>query len=90
MSVVARPVGLVLSLLGSSLSWRETAAAAWFGPKGFASVFFALMILKSGIPNADAAFRVLAVTIALSMVAHSSTDVLVAHWLTEDSRRDSR
>lgn len=53
------------------------------GPKGFASVFFALMILTSGIPHADATFRLLALTIAISMVAHSSTDVIVARWLTQ-------
>jgi NhaP-type Na+/H+ or K+/H+ antiporter len=81
--LVARPAAMVLSLIGSSLSWRETAAAAWFGPKGFASVFFALMILKSGIPRAAATFELLALTIAISMIAHSSTDVLVARWFTE-------
>ncbi len=85
---VARPIGIGLSLVGASLTMRETAAAAWFGPKGFASVFFALMILKSGIPDAAFTFHLLAITIAISMIAHSSTDVLVARWFTgEDAKR---
>jgi NhaP-type Na+/H+ or K+/H+ antiporter len=79
---VARPFGIVLALAGTRLTARETAAAAWFGPKGFASVFFSLMILKSGIPDAAATFHLLAMTIAVSIVAHSSTDVLVARWFT--------
>jgi NhaP-type Na+/H+ and K+/H+ antiporter len=81
--VLARPLAIVVSLIGSRLSDRETAAAAWFGPKGFASVFFALMILKSGIPRAEATFQLLAITIATSMVAHSSTDVVVARWFVD-------
>jgi sodium/hydrogen antiporter len=84
--VVARPVGVWLSLLGTRWPVGYTAAAAWFGPKGFASVFFALMILKAGIPHADVTFRLLALTIAISMIAHSSTDVLVARWLAPARR----
>ena len=30
----------------------ELFAAAWFGPKGFASVVYGLLVLHSGIPNA--------------------------------------
>ncbi len=40
--VVVRPLALSLSLLRSPLGWRERATAAWFGPKGFASVVFGL------------------------------------------------
>lgn len=40
--VVARPVGLALSFLGSGLNAREQVAAAWFGPKGFAAVVYCL------------------------------------------------
>jgi NhaP-type Na+/H+ or K+/H+ antiporter len=78
--IVARPLGVLISLTRSELSRREAAAAAWFGPKGFASVFFALMIFKSGVADAATTFDALATTIALSMIAHASTDVVVARW----------
>ena len=42
--VLARPLALAFALLGSELDWREWVAAAWFGPKGFASVVFGLLI----------------------------------------------
>jgi NhaP-type Na+/H+ or K+/H+ antiporter len=84
--VVARPVALGVSFLGSGLSLREQAAAAWFGPKGFASVVYGLYVLNTHIPTAEQGFRIVALTIALSMVAHSSTDVLVARWF--DERRE--
>ena len=85
--VAVRPVALSLSLLRSPLGWRERAAAAWFGPKGFASVVFGLLILKEAEAGhmhwsrADELFHLVALCIAGSIIAHSSTDVVVARWL---------
>ena len=77
--VLVRPLSLVLSLSGGSgLSRKELYAAAWFGPKGFASVVYGLLVLHSGIPQAQQAYELVAVCIGLSIVAHSSTDVPVA------------
>jgi NhaP-type Na+/H+ or K+/H+ antiporter len=76
--VVARPLALWLSFLRSGLSLREQAAAMWFGPKGFASVVYGLLVLEAAIPDADAVFHLVALTIVLSILAHSSTDILVA------------
>ncbi|MCO8277650.1 cation:proton antiporter [Actinoplanes sp. TRM 88003] len=74
----ARPLALYLSFLRSGLDMREQAAAMWFGPKGFASVVYGLLVLESGIGAADQIFHLVALTIVLSIVLHSSTDVVVA------------
>ncbi|WP_439676767.1 cation:proton antiporter [Embleya sp. MST-111070] len=76
--VVIRPASLLVSLLGTDIDRRERLAAAWFGPKGFASVVYGLLVLQSGIPHGEQAYTVIAVCIAFSIVAHSSTDVPVA------------
>ncbi|MFD1661290.1 cation:proton antiporter [Streptomyces caeni] len=73
-----RPASLLLSLIGTRLSQREKLVAAWFGPKGFASVVYGLLVLRAGIPQAEEAFTLIAVCIAFSIVAHSSTDVPIA------------
>lgn len=78
--VLVRPLALGGSLLGSRLNWRERAAIAWFGPKGFASVVYGLFVFKSDIPQAETLFYTIAVVILGSIIAHSSTDVLVARW----------
>lgn len=75
---LARPLALWISFLGSRLSPREQAAAMWFGPKGFASVVYVLVVLAAGIPEADLVFHLVGVTIVLSILLHSSTDVVVA------------
>ncbi|MET9041223.1 cation:proton antiporter [Streptomyces mirabilis] len=73
-----RPASLLLSLLGTRISRKERLVAAWFGPKGFASVVYGLLVLQSGIPQAEEAFTLIAVCIAISIIAHSSTDVPIA------------
>jgi NhaP-type Na+/H+ or K+/H+ antiporter len=81
--VLVRPVALLISLAGSGLDMREKGAAMWFGPKGFASVVYGLLVLDSGIDGADLLFHLTAVAIAVSIVAHSSTDVVVARQFSE-------
>lgn len=84
--VAVRPIALSASLAWSGLGRRERAAAAWFGPKGFASVVFGLLILNEATAGkldrdrADALFHLVALCIVASIVAHSSTDVIVARW----------
>jgi NhaP-type Na+/H+ or K+/H+ antiporter len=87
--VIARPVALSVSFWGSGLGMREQAAAMWFGPKGFASVVYGLLVLNGGIPAADEIFHLVALTIALSIVAHSSTDVIVARLFDEEREMPS-
>ncbi len=87
--VLARPAALLLSLLGSALDYRERLTAAWFGPKGFASVIYALLLLRSSVPNANYLFHLIAIVVAGSIVAHSSTDVLVARWFSGAKKNES-
>lgn len=78
--LLVRPLALTIALARSPLTRAEVVAASWFGPKGFASVVYALVVLDSGVPGADELYHLAAVVIAASMIAHSSTDVAVAHW----------
>ena len=82
---LARPLSLVIALKGSRLSARELAAASWFGPRGFSSVFFAMLILGSSVPQAIPIFNLMAVVIAASIILHSSTDLLVARWVEREN-----
>jgi NhaP-type Na+/H+ or K+/H+ antiporter len=82
--VVARPIALWVSFLHAGLGLREQVAAMWFGPKGFASVVYGLLVLASGIAAADEIFHLVAATIVLSILAHSSSDVLVARTFDDE------
>jgi NhaP-type Na+/H+ or K+/H+ antiporter len=90
--LLARPLALSIALIGTRLDRREWIAAAWFGPKGFASVVYGLLILNAGVAGAHRMFHLIALTTTASIVAHSSTDVLVVRWFrhavdTPDKRK---
>jgi NhaP-type Na+/H+ or K+/H+ antiporter len=87
--VAVRPAALAIALAGSGLSGREWVAAAWFGPKGFASIFYGLLVLRAQIGRADEIFHLVAVAVGLSILAHSSTDVPVARWFRSTERADA-
>ncbi|MBX3098267.1 MAG: cation:proton antiporter [Salinibacterium sp.] len=86
--IVARPVAIELALIGSKLPWEERATAAWFGPKGFASVLYGVLVLESGSPDAEHLFHLIVVAISLSIIAHSSTDVPIAGYFGRMQRLD--
>lgn len=81
--LVARPLALAVSFVGSELDWRERVAASWFGPKGFASVVYGLLLLNVGIAQGNEMFHLIALVITGSIIAHSSTDVLIARWFVK-------
>ena len=75
---LVRPAALLVSFVGTRIGRRKFLAAAWFGPKGFASVVYGLLVLQSGIVRADEVFHLVALVVAASILLHSSTDVVVA------------
>jgi sodium/hydrogen antiporter len=79
--LLARPVAVMLSFLRTGIPKSEKHFMAWFGPKGVASMLFALFVLKSDVGNGDLIFDTAAVTIVASIVAHGLTDTIGARWL---------
>jgi NhaP-type Na+/H+ or K+/H+ antiporter len=86
--ILPRPLAMGISLLGSELDRKERAVAAWFGPKGFASVVYAILLLKSGVPNAGQLFQLAALVTAASILAHSSTDIFVVYWFRQVEKEE--
>jgi len=49
-----------------------------------------LLVLKSGLARADEVFHLTALVITGSILARSSTDVLVARWIQATSQRKEK
>jgi NhaP-type Na+/H+ or K+/H+ antiporter len=79
--LVARPAAILLSFISSRLPGSQKAFIAWFGPKGVASMLFALFVLKSDVGLASTIFDVAAFVIVSSIVAHGLTDTVGARWI---------
>src|SRR5215211_6615305 len=85
--VLARPVAIMLSFVRSRLPGPQKLFIAWFGPKGVASMLFALFVLKSTVEQGTLIFDIAAVTIVCSIVAHGLTDTVGASWIERQMRR---
>lgn len=79
--LVARPVAVLVSFVGVELPRPEKLFIAWFGPKGVASMLFALLVLNSADPNRTIVFDVASFVILTSIFAHGLTDTVGARWI---------
>ena len=84
--LVARPVAILLSLIRSRLPRPQKLFIAWFGPKGVASMLFALFVLKSAVEEGELIFEIAAFTILCSIAAHGLTDTVGASWIERQMR----
>lgn len=88
---VVRMVPIAVSLLGTGLRRPTVAFLGWFGPRGLASVLFALTVLEETEASAgDILFVVVAWAVVVSVVVHGATAATgarrYADWF-EDHRR---
>jgi NhaP-type Na+/H+ or K+/H+ antiporter len=79
--LIARPAAILLAFVRSGLPRAQTIFIAWFGPKGVASMLFALFVLESQAPDRSLVFDVAAFVILASIAAHGLTDTLGARWI---------
>jgi sodium/hydrogen antiporter len=79
--LIARPVTILAALAGSGLERPYKWFIAWFGPKGVASMLFALFVLNSQAPERSLVFDIASFVILSSIVAHGLTDTLGARWI---------
>ena len=79
--LVARPGAVLLSFIGVRMPLPHKLFIAWFGPKGVASMLFALFVLASGAPDRTLVFDVASFVILASILAHGLTDTVGARWI---------
>jgi NhaP-type Na+/H+ or K+/H+ antiporter len=79
--LVARPVAVLVAFVGVRESRPNKLFIAWFGPKGVASILFALLVVNTTEPNRTLVFDIASFTVLASILAHGLTDTLGARWL---------
>ncbi|MER8034988.1 cation:proton antiporter domain-containing protein [Streptomyces hydrogenans] len=70
---VVRLVPVTLSLLGSGLRAPTVLYVGWFGPRGLASVVLGLLVAEEHVAGTELIGRVVAVTVALSVLLHGAS-----------------
>jgi NhaP-type Na+/H+ or K+/H+ antiporter len=73
--LVARPVAVFTALMGSrQVDTLDKAFIAWFGPKGVATMTFALFVLGSGVAEGDRIANLAALVVFVSIIVHGLSD----------------
>jgi NhaP-type Na+/H+ or K+/H+ antiporter len=73
---VIRMVPVAISLLGARMDWSTVFFIGWFGPRGLASIVFALIALEElqGVPGPlDEIVATISLTVLLSVLLHGLT-----------------
>jgi sodium/hydrogen antiporter len=81
-----RMVPVAISMLGTGAHRPTTAFLGWFGPRGAASIVFALLVVEEGgLPHDEVLLAAAFVTVGLSVLAHGASAAPLAaryaRWL---------
>lgn len=76
-----------LALAGSGESSASRLFLGWFGPRGLASIVFAIIVLQEGVPGAELIALVVACTVVMSLILHGVTAKPLSQRIAESERR---
>ncbi len=78
---VVRIAPVMIAMLGSGLRAPSVMFLGWFGPRGLASLLFAILILEEvALPHGEFLFTVVIVTVLGSVFAHGMSAAPAAGW----------
>jgi NhaP-type Na+/H+ or K+/H+ antiporter len=71
---VLRMLPVAIAMVGSRSSWQTDAFAGWFGPRGLATIVFALTVVESGdLAGSDTIVTIATIVVLVSVFAHGLT-----------------
>lgn len=76
---VVRMLPMYISLTGSKETFTSKLFLGWFGPRGLASIVFAVIVLNNNVKNGDLLALIVVCTVTLSIFGHG----LTANWLAK-------
>jgi sodium/hydrogen antiporter len=89
--LVARPVAVFAALTGTrQVDTAAKAFMAWFGPKGVATMTFALFVLGSAAPEGERIASIAALVVFASIIAHGLTDHPGSEWMARRAEREAQ
>ncbi len=78
---VIRLLPVAVSLSGARMQWDTVLFLGWFGPRGLASILFALLVVEeSSLPGREVILVIVVVTVLLSVFGHGLTAYPGAKW----------
>ena len=88
---VARPVSVMLGLLGSDSSMRVRSIMGWFGVRGIGSIYYLMFAINHGLPKnlAQDMIQITIVVVMLSIIVHGTSvkPLLDKYWRKKASQK---
>ena len=81
--LLARPLAVWVALLGTSTDRATRLFMGWFGPKGVATMTFALLVLDQNIASGPRIFDLTALVVFCSIIVHGLSDTPGANWIAD-------
>lgn len=78
---VIRMLPVWLCLAGSPLTRAERLFVGWFGPRGLASVVFAIIVANGRLPGHEALMTTIGATVLLSVLLHGVSATPLSAWI---------
>lgn len=72
-ALLARPLGLLLSLAKNRASQEAKRYIVWYGPRGLSTLLLVLLPIFAGTPNSEPLFHVATVLVLASVVLHGGS-----------------
>jgi sodium/hydrogen antiporter len=82
---VIRMLPVFLCLIGTKTSTADKLFIGWFGPRGLATIVFAVLVLDEKLPGNDTIMPAAAWTILLSVIAHGISANPLVRWIARRS-----
>ncbi len=86
---IARPLAVWIALAGTNTDAPTRLFMGWFGPKGIASMTFALIVLDENIAGGVRIFDLTALAVFCSIVLHGLSDTPGANWIARHAERQA-
>jgi NhaP-type Na+/H+ or K+/H+ antiporter len=84
---VIRMVPVFLCLVGTRTGTADKLFIGWFGPRGLATIVFAVLVLDEKLPGSDTIILAAGWTVLLSVIAHGVTANALVKTLGSRRRR---
>ena len=78
---VIRMLPVFLCLIGTRTSAADKLFIGWFGPRGLATIVFAVLVLDEKLPGNDTIMLAAGWTVLLSVIAHGITANPLVRWM---------
>ena len=88
---LVRTIPVLVAMRGLSLSLREKLFIGWFGPRGLATVVFALMVYQANLPYGELIVVTAVCTVMLSVILHglSALPIIALMFKSAENNEDA-